>query len=348
MSTIQGIWKCIASQIEPLQRSSQCLSVIKNTAYVFGGELKPREPRDNAVYAIALDAAGASDREGWKTINASDAPTPRVGATSTAVGSKLYCFGGRGGVSMTCLESKGSFDVFDTTDKSSWSVVTPGQEYPADPFPEDRSYHSMTSDDNHTIYLHAGCPAKGRLSDLWAFDTSTRKWKHLASAPGGGRGGTSIAFSSSRKLYRINGFDGKVEQGGAVDVYDLEQEKWSSIEYKPDGVDGPEPRSVSAFIPIKTSAGRELLVTLFGEGAPSDLGHAGAGRMFADVWAWDVSAKKWHRVEFEGQGTRPLPRGWFDADVWAAADGKGDRVIVHGGLHDDNRRLDDLWMLQII
>ena len=347
MSTIKGTWKCVASQVEPLQRSSQCLSVIKDTAYVFGGELKPREPRDNTVYALALEAAGASGNEQVETINAPDAPTSRVGGAATAVGSKIYYFGGRGGVSMTCLQSKGSFDVYDTTSKS-WSVVSPAEKCSADPYPEDRSYHSLTSDGDQTIYLHAGCPAEGRLNDLWAFNISTRRWKQLASAPGGGRGGTSIAFASSEKLFRINGFDGNTEQGGSIDIYDPVQDKWSSTEYKPDGVDGPESRSVAAFVPITTRTGRELLVTMFGEGAPSDLGHAGAGRMFADVWAWDVSAEQWYRVEIEDQGSSPLPRGWFDADVWKAADGKGDRVVVHGGLHDDNRRLDDVWMLQII
>ena len=251
MSTIQGVWKCIVSQHEPLQRSSRCLSVIGNTAYIHGGELKPREPRDNVLYSVALDAGGASIHdENVKAINAPDAPTPRVGAASTAVGSKLFSFGGRGGISMKCLESKGSFDVFDTTTgkPSSWSVVAPAEESSIDAYPEDRSYHSMTSDNNQNIYLHAGCPAEGRLSDLWRFNVSTRKWKQLPSAPGGGRGGTSIAFSSSGKLHRINGFDGKIEQGGAVDVYDPEQEKWSSFEYKPDGVNGPEPRSVAALV----------------------------------------------------------------------------------------------------
>lgn len=56
---------------------------------------------------------------------------------------------------MTCLEMNGSFDVFDT---SSWSVILPAQ---GEPFPEDRSYLSMTSDNSSMIYLHAGCPAKG-------------------------------------------------------------------------------------------------------------------------------------------------------------------------------------------
>ena len=342
MSTIQGTWKRLASQIEPLRRSSQCLSVIGNSAYVFGGELEPRKPRDRTVYAIALEATGASDKDLVRTINATAAPNPRVGAASTTLGGKFYCFGGRGGVSMTCLESSGSLDVFDTT---SWSVVSPTL---GESFPEDRSYHSMTSDSSSTIYLHAGCPAKGRLNDLWAFDTTTLKWKQLASAPGGGRGGTSIAFSSSGKLYRVNGFDGQAEQGGAVDVYDIEDEKWSSIKYKPDGIEGPQSRSVGALVPIKTSSGSEMLVTMFGEGSPSDLGHAGAGRMFADVWAFDVSTENWHRVDFQDQQPAPSPRGWFDADVWTSSDETGDRIIVHGGLHDSNQRLDDVWMLQIV
>ena len=224
----------------------------------------------------------------FRTLSASGAPIARVGAASTALGGKFYYFGGRGGVSMMCLESKGSFDVFDATGTPPWSVVTPA-EVSATPFPEDRSYHTMTPDNDRTIYLHAGCPAQGRLNDLWAFDVSTRQWNQLASAPGNGRGGTSIAFSTStRKLYRMNGFDGKTEQGGAVDSYDPERDRWSSVEYNPDGVDSPEPRSVSALMRVMTRAGQELLVTLFGEGAPSGLGHAGAGRMFADVWAWDV------------------------------------------------------------
>ena len=152
MSTFKGTWECVALQVEALQRSSHCLSVIKDTAYVFGGELKPREPRDNTVYALALEVASASGREQVETINAQDAPTSWVGGASTAIGTKLFCFGGRGGVSMTCLKSKGSFDVFDTT-SNTWSVVSPAENGLADPYPEDRSYHSITSDGDQTDLL---------------------------------------------------------------------------------------------------------------------------------------------------------------------------------------------------
>jgi hypothetical protein len=346
MSRLQGIWTCLASDTEPLKRSSQCLSVIGNTAYIFGGELEPRQPRDNAVFALTLDASGSTSphKDNLNSLGATvNPPFPRVGAASTALGGKLYCFGGRGGVSMTCLESHGSFDVFNPA-TSAWSVVSPTHE---DAIPEDRSYHSMTSDNLNTIYLHAGCPATGRLNDLWAFDVTTSKWTQLASAPGSGRGGTSLAFSSG-KLYRLNGFDGQQEQGGSVDVYDIKDGKWSSLEYQADGVGGPEPRSVAALVPVKNSSGDEYMVTMFGEGSPSDLGHAGAGRMFADVWAFDVKAGKWHCVKFKDGEPAPTPRGWFDADAWIAEDEMGDQIVVHGGLHGSNSRLDDVWLLQIV
>lgn len=43
-------------EAEILQRSSQIISVVGNRAYIFGGELRPREPRDNDVHAVSLDS----------------------------------------------------------------------------------------------------------------------------------------------------------------------------------------------------------------------------------------------------------------------------------------------------
>jgi hypothetical protein len=37
-----------------LQRSSQIVSVVGDQAYIFGGELRPREPRDNDLHAVSL------------------------------------------------------------------------------------------------------------------------------------------------------------------------------------------------------------------------------------------------------------------------------------------------------
>ena len=48
-------WKCV-QKAPVLQRSSHTLSISSGSfqAYVFGGELNPREPRDNDVHVIDL------------------------------------------------------------------------------------------------------------------------------------------------------------------------------------------------------------------------------------------------------------------------------------------------------
>lgn len=49
-----------------LRRSSQVVSVVGNRAHIFGGELRPREPRDNDVHAIPLDSSklrGCDERQ---------------------------------------------------------------------------------------------------------------------------------------------------------------------------------------------------------------------------------------------------------------------------------------------
>jgi hypothetical protein len=198
----------------------------------------------------------------------------------------------------------------------------------------------MTNDGSSTLYIHAGCPENGRLSDLWAFDVDAMTWKSLPAAPDPPRGGSSIAYYAG-KVYRMNGFDGQKEQGGSVDVFDSAENAWSTITYPVDGKAGPEARSVGALLALGIK-GRETLVTLFGERDPSSLGHAGAGKMLGDVWAYDIVSGKWMKIE--AVGDTPQPRGWFDADVVKGEDDK-EAIVVHGGLAEDNSRLGDVWII---
>jgi len=50
---VVGKWKKVLAS-EKLQRSSQTVSVIGSRAYIYGGELRPREPVDSDVHAIDL------------------------------------------------------------------------------------------------------------------------------------------------------------------------------------------------------------------------------------------------------------------------------------------------------
>lgn len=213
---------------------------------------------------------------------------------------------------------------------------------PALPYPEARSYHTLGNDGKETLYLHAGCPAKGRLSDLWSFHIPSKRWNELSSAPEPARGGTSIAFSGGQ-LYRMNGFDGKSEQGGNIDIYDVEAGTWTSFAFTPDGNSGPEPRSVSCLMAINVNH-RPSLVTMFGERDPSSLGHEGAGKMLSDLWVFDIRSRRWNEVHARAGG-KPAARGWFDADIMPSS--TKEAIVVHGGLNASNERMGDVWLLNI-
>lgn len=258
--------KCTFTRIRapPLPRSSHTATVVKGRVYIFGGEIKPREPVDNAMHMVILPTTGAYAEADYQKIEPrptkpdAPIPAPRVGHSASAIGDKIYIFGGRGGADMTALEEHGRVWVFDTTAKT-WDYVDPN---PDSPFPEARSYHTSAASDrplplhpppsltasstatdeiqeptptspalhanyahaptaHGTLFIHAGCTSAGpRASDLWALDLSAASWSPFPTAPGPARGGTSLALVHDR-LYRAFGFDGTRELGGHIDRLDL-------------------------------------------------------------------------------------------------------------------------------
>ncbi|KIW17901.1 hypothetical protein PV08_05096 [Exophiala spinifera] len=336
---LSGTWKrCLSDPL--ICRSSQTLAVIGKTAYIYGGEIRPREPVDSSLYSFSIGQDESVQQIPISAITASHAPQPRVGTASTVIQGKMFVFSGRGGTAMAPIEEHGAFWSFDPATQS-WSEITPQDR--ESPFPPGRSYHALANDGNDTIYLHSGCLAKDRLADLWAFDVSQRKWRQCAAAPDPPRGGASITFASG-KLWRMNGFDGTKEQGGTLDIFSPGDNSWSTVRFAADGREGPSPRSVCCLLPLKIR-GRETLLTMFGESDPSSLGHQGAGRMLGDVWVFDVDSGHWQEILPQG-GSKPLPRGWFAADV--VADVVADStVLLQGGLSMSNERLDDAWLLEV-
>ncbi|KAH8723200.1 kelch repeat protein-like protein [Phaeosphaeriaceae sp. PMI808] len=334
ISTLKGTWKRLLDE-DRLQRSSQVLSVVGQTVYVYGGEVQPRKPLDDNVDIISLKP----DVPQLSTKSTSVAPSPRVGTASAIVNGKICIFSGRGGIDMAPVEEKGAVWIFDPAN-SSWENVTPADL--SQPYPPARSYHCSTSDGKSAFYLHAGCPEQGRLADLWKFDVSERAWVQLPEAPAPQRGGTSIAYSNG-SLFRMNGFDGNTEQGGSIDIFDIAANSWSTKTFKADGNDGPEARSVCVLLPIRL-AQKDKLLTLFGERDPSSLGHAGAGKMLSDVWIYDISENWWTQLHPDETNGAPAPRGWFDADIVKGTSGN-DSVVLHGGLGENNERLKDVWLL---
>ena len=122
--------------------------------------------------------------------------------------------------------------------------------------------------------------------------------------------------------------------------------------------------------------GREYLILLLGEKDPSSQGHAGAGKFWSDVWAfqcppqgmtaasfkdatWQALGRQtgeglWSQIVVsdsegvEGDDVRKLvpgERGWFASSSVSDVDFRG--ILLWGGLNGKNEREDNGWILTI-
>ncbi|XP_020570991.1 nitrile-specifier protein 5 isoform X2 [Phalaenopsis equestris] len=313
---MEGKWVKLEQKGEsPGARSSHAVAVVRNKAYVFGGEITPRVPVDNKLHVFDLG------QHVWSSPEVSgDIPLPRVGVTMTAVGNIIYVFGGRDADHKELNELL-SFD----TRTNQWSLLSSNEMGPPH-----RSYHSMTAD-NRRIYIFGGCGNAGRLNDLWAYDTEGHEWIQFPS-PGERcrpRGGPGLAVSSG-KVWVVYGFSG--EELDDVHSFDLTNKEWSTIETR--GDEKPSPRSVFSTVSI----GKYVFIH-GGEIDPSDLGHLGAGKFAGEVYVLDTETCAWIRVCDGGES--PGRRGWCAFSATEIGGEKG--LLVYGGNSPTNDRLHDMF-----
>ena len=207
---------------------------------------------------------------------------------------------------MAPIEERGAVWELDPSTMT-WTLLSPSD--PSKPFPPARSYHCSTSNNDDTYSSTLAVQSRDALEIFGLFNhPAVRGYNfpmHL-----GRRGVEPPWLSMTAHIYRMNGFDGKTELGGSLDIYDLASNAWSTKTYAADGISGPTPRSVSAVLTVIVG-GRPLLMTLFGERDPSSLGHQGAGKMLGDIWAYDLTSDIWSEVDtksIESSGG-PAPRG---------------------------------------
>lgn len=345
------------STSNPLARSSHSLSIIHGRAFIFGGEIRPREPVDNAVHIYTLPSSGVTEAD-YRMVPAQpitpdgEVPPARVGHIGVAISDRIYIFGGRGGPDMKPLEERGRVWMFDTM-LSSWTPIDPVK---GTPYPEARSYHAATasehplpSKDDHTmnpigstdleahgtIFVHGGCTISGREADVWSFDVAAETWSKYPDAPGPPRGGPSLALAHNR-LYRFGGFDGSSELGGQIDYLELavstfddqsgkgelalslRNGKWQSVMFG-GNARGPGNRSVAGLQAITTGQGRNYLLLFLGERDASSKGHEGAGKFWDDVWAFQLRPEGMTAASFK-DATRWLFGAKSTESTWAQVD----------------------------
>jgi hypothetical protein len=335
----------------PLPRSSHTLSVVSGRAYIFGGETKPGEPVDNDMHIVTLPIAPETAQADYRVIPAkaqgpsNGVPEKRVGHSAAVIGERIFIFGGRGN-DTNPLEENGRVWIYNTR-TDSWTYLDP---MPGTPYPAARSYHSSVAigkpepksqrlatdnplDDTQigktaegavtdeqsgghgTFFVHAGCLTSGRTNDFWAFDIMSRTWKEYPAPPGNPRSGSSIAISKQR-IYIYGGFNGEEEEGGQLDVLELQlttltgigsssevsvspKDGWEILDFREEDMTRPGNRSVAGMHTISAGRGREFLVLFLGEREASIQGHQGTGRFWGDVWAFQCPPQGMTSASFD-------------------------------------------------
>ncbi|KAH7102715.1 hypothetical protein BKA62DRAFT_617090 [Auriculariales sp. MPI-PUGE-AT-0066] len=352
---VTAAFKLLSSDWPP--RSSHSIALLAPShGIVFGGEVQSRTPVPSDVNAFAL-LPGSNRRLNLGLTGS--VPVPRVGATLVQYGeAKYYLWGGRGGTDMEPLEGDNaglySFNVSDAA--VHWELLSTSGDAP-----QGRSYHSAAVLGGQ-LYIHAGCPTKGRLSDLWSFDSSSSSWTRKADAPGDGRGGTALAVArvevdgqQEEALLRWGGFAGyQLGAGNELDIYLPSKNEWTTVQPStPDGCPGP--RSVHGFAGVNLQGSDDdadnlIAVMFLGERETSVHGHAGAGTFWDDIWGLfqQRGSFLWRKLEVSGKA--PSPRGWF---AYASVDSSPDernkiaRILLHGGLLSDNKRSGESYVLEV-
>jgi len=312
-------WTELKPSNPPLERSSHGVSIVGDTLYMFGGEFSARYPVNDILYALDLDKPGNA----WREVKVSGSPPPpRFGHAQSVIGDCIYIFGGRMGIA---VDEKLLNDLFMFNTKTGiWSnMSTVGSP------PSQRSFHKMVAL-GRKLYVFGGCPAEGRLADLYVLDTETLTWTALEPSSMEGRGGAGLVVDShGSALYVVGGFAGREMKD--VHKYDLQDGKWSKMS---------EELGQAVSVALCAPVGNQI-VHFGGELAPSNRGHAGAGNFSKDMIIFGAN------MEEVARNNKGAPaRGWSAGDVW-----RNDTLVVVGGLTGDDEnptRLMDVWCAKFV
>lgn len=202
-----------------LPRSSHTLTVVSGHAYIFGGKTETGELAGNEVHIVTLPLTtrteGEPDYKCVPALGEDKVPEPRFGHSASAIGKRIYVFGGR-----VTENEKGRVWVFDTISLH-WSYIDPERDslYPpsrihfgyvasANPLPPGSgnklkvlgsqiqetisnkvpsivSKPSPPAEPHGTVFISGGLRLHGwdSLTDTWAFTVATRTWTQLTSTP---------------------------------------------------------------------------------------------------------------------------------------------------------------------
>ena len=228
-----------------LPRSNHSITVVSGQAYIFGGETEEGKLAGDEVHIVSLPLkrAGNEGKPDYKVVPSlgegedGKTPGPRTGHTATAIGERIYVFGGRGEEKKP-IEEMGRVWVFDTNTLG-WSYIDPSNDAS---IPPGRFLHGAATSENplpqknasekasygeqitSTISKIPSLIGKGStpqephgslivsggftsptdvLNDVYLFNIITRTWTALPETPSTSLSPPSLALTHNR-LYLIS------------------------------------------------------------------------------------------------------------------------------------------------
>ncbi|CAI4215092.1 unnamed protein product [Parascedosporium putredinis] len=345
IATLKGTWEKV--ELPPLPRSSHTVNVVSGSAYIFGGEARPRQAVNNDVHVVNLPLSLSASADSYP-VKAATLQKPGGDADD------------KGLTEVPLSSSEGSPAVAEPLDQADTSneAAKPASDL-GDVPPARLGHASAQSIAPETSLMSARISQKLGMTGPWA--TAQGVWSELPSPPGPARAGSSICVTKG-KIFRFGGFDGREELGGQVDVLRLASDSFN------DAVSKGEV-AVTARVHIH---GRDYLLLLMGEETPGDSGNGSPGTFLSDAWVFNIPSPnggsikdtvfnvisrkstaaegRWTKITaepYDDDVTDELPsaRGWVSA---AAVDELEEpAVFLWGGIGNGNQRLGDGWILRL-
>lgn len=297
----------------PLPRLQHTISVVKNRAYIFGGEKSPGQLADNDMHIVILPSSGVLDADYTsKPAQAAngfdDVPGPRKGHTAVVIGDTIYVLGGEGD---NVTNENGRMWAYHT-ESNKWSFLDPA---PGTFSPSPRVGHSSASSDEPaakgityqekapqqpadpsknvpeppeswgTVFVVGGRELTGELAtSALAFDVSARAWSEIPPPPGQPREGASLAMAGNR-LYLFGGKSIETSASAALDYLEIAPGSsswaWKEVVYNESGAQAvPEVRSNAGLVEVTTGQGRHYLLAIGG--------NSGTSKILDDIWTFQL------------------------------------------------------------
>ena len=230
-----------------LPRSNHSLTVVSGQAYIFGGRTEDGEGKlagdEVHIVSLPLKKAGNEGKPDYKVVPSlgegedGKVPGARSGHTASAIGERIYIFGGSGEDGKP-IEEMGRVWVFDTNTLG-WSYIDPASDAS---IPPSRYLHSSGASEHPlpnknasegagysqqlqsaigklpgligkgsapqephgTLVISSGCDSKSEvLNDIWTFNIISQCWSPLPSSPSTSPYPPSLALTHNR-VYLIS------------------------------------------------------------------------------------------------------------------------------------------------